>query len=486
MRADPFGVWHHVEMRHTNTTQTSYRNALSRADTILSARAPQTAKRRRWVHNARPTVFLDRCTVEDATSFPAGTTVVVCQWIANAGVERWLAGGHADSVYVDGHSPTVTVAGVRVIGAEQWTGATVAPAAAVAEAWDFVEAEIRRAWREPAWSIMATPGTTGRDLWLRTPAVESAPLMGTVTQELVRSTAMQGRIETVAEPESYRGRPVNAHCVDMRLAYGAVLRGMPLGEPEQLTGRRRLDEFGFARYRALVEFRPPAAWPHLGIIPTRTGDGLAWPTSPEWHGPSWADGAEIELALRHGWQVVAVEVLRWRETGDPFRVWSERLLGIEAKAADALAPTLGRLVNRMVRAILLHTVGAMVGGHHRTTVYGRLEDAPIGVGMLRVLDDGRASWPQITAAAWPETSHPEWSAHIRARTRRRLLDHPDGGGLLSVPAEMVVAVRTDAIYTTEAMSWPCTGRVGSWVRKETQRLDAWPASSIELVTGGAR
>ncbi len=423
---------------------------------------------------------------------PGADQIYVSGMPRSRDLDAWV-GGRECSIYADGHSPVIrdeieqgSAPRRRVImSTEQWFPDDVDVRAA-GRAWRWLEAQIQHAWHDNDVRLLATPGTTGRDLWLRTPAADGCPIMSRELQDHVRATSGQGRIETF--PARTAMLP-GLYEYDLRLAYAAVLRGLPVGEPEWIaTGRAvELREPSSIRSRLLVSFQPPAGWRSVGIIGIRHDDaGWSWPVTPRMHGPTWADGCEVELAVREGWRVIVHEAVIWPNTGDPLRTWSERLLAILTGAARELEGDDYRHVRSMVRAIILHTVGAFHGAEHRITrTAATLSDAPIGAAMLRTHADGSVSWRETTSAKWPEAVHPEWSAHVWARSRVRLLRNPAGGGMLTLERGDLVAVRTDAVYTTRPVGWDQgdDGKPGRWVLKRTLTKPApWPRTGDEVVS----
>ena len=160
------------------------------------------------------------------------------------------------------------------------------------------------------------------------------------------------------------------------------------------------------------------------------------------------------------------------------------LLKIIGRAHEELSPAGAAAVRSMVRAILLHTIGAFHGRPQRVTCWADdLERAPIGADALRVHTDGRVSWREERPPVWPEASHPEWSSHVWARSRVRLLKTPGGGGALTIPRRSIVAIRTDAVYTTEPTGWENLddGKVGRWVLKNTHRDGPWPRTGDDVL-----
>jgi len=397
-------------------------------------------------------------------------------------LDEWLHGQDVN-VYNDGHYPVIYAGNRTIMDTSQWWPADCEVTTA-ARAWTWLERRIQHAWHDQAVRLLATPGTTGRDLWMRTPAADDCPVMSDEWQELVRSTSGQGRIETCAGPATAPG----LFEYDMRLAYAAVMRNMPSGEPVDVGGGASVLTAIVARKarcRALVTFEPPDGWRHVGIFGVHlpTIDGWHYPRETgRQHGPTWADGAEIELAVKHGWRVNVERALFWPNESDPLRCWSERLVAIMAEAERTLSPHGFRHVRSMVRAIMLHTVGAFHGKPHRVTRKATsLEAVPIGADRLVAHSDGSYTWRELTPAKWPEASHPEWSSHIWARCRVRLLSGPAGTGLLNVEPSTVMAIRTDAVYLTEPCGWD-DGKPGRWVLKTAIGSPvSWPRNGDDVV-----
>ena len=468
----------------TNTEQTGG-DSLSRDNAKPRESVPKTSKRRYWHHKRRDTVWYPFVPFGD---LPQAERVFVAELPTSSRLDSWCAGAAVET-YLDGHYPTLrdTLPDGRrrtIMSAQQWTGTDRIDSALAARAWQWTEAAIRRAWRDPAVCLLSTPGTTGRDLWMRTPAAEACPLIGPAAGELIRRTASQGRIETM--PARAELLPA-LHEYDMRLAYVALLRGLPIGEPHHTT-TATVTEVVEHRSRALITFTVPADWRHVGLFAVKAGDAYTYPGvgyGGREFGPVWADGCEVELAIRYGWRVHVHEALVWGTTGEPLRTWAERLTGVIDRAGAELSTEGARAVRQLVRSILLHTVGAFHGGGHRVTVRAAdLESAPIGAEMLRVHDDGSVSWREMRPARWPEAIHPEWSAHIWARCRRRLLSTPGGGGALTLDPATIVAIRTDAIYTTTPTGWEQwdDGKPGRWTLKRTVADPMpWPRSGTDVL-----
>lgn len=400
---------------------------------------------------------------------------------------RRYAGTPGVELYLAGHWPVVHLPGLTITWAAPWWGVGTNPARCD-RAHRFLVDELRRAFDlGDEWGLMLTPATTGRDLWARTiPAGRGFPVLSEQAQRMIRSTTGQGRTQTLPAPDG--AGPATVHLYDARLAYSACLRGLPIGEPELLDVDRQLvdvDHAGFdvyrpARYR-LAGFRAPAGWRLPGILPMATDDGWRWPlTSDGAERDVWVDGAELRLALVHGWTVDVLDALVFPTRGDVFRTWADRLWRVLESPRLARAaldePWLPGVIRTGVRNLLIHAIGAFQGRPQRRTHIGTHADAPLDApgADIRFYPGGVATWITEHAPAWPQMVHPEWTAAVWARARTRLLS-TSGVGALHLEPGTVVAFRTDALLTTVPVDWPDDGRRGQYSYRGSARMDRWPA-----------
>lgn len=413
----------------------------------------------------------------------------------NAGVTDSEGPSPRARVYLDGHYPVVSVDRGRLTWAASWFGDGAYTVADCEHVWQYLTDLLSDAWRGNDIELMLTPATTGRDLWLRTiPKGPGYPVLDRPLQTAIRAGAGQGRIET------FGGRGiVTLHEYDARLAYLSLTRRMPIGEPVDLhesDAQAWADAHPFAPARYLVSFYVPAGWGSRrpGILPvarSREVDPLAgwsWPTEPgRVHGPTWCEGSELALARRYGWSVTIHRVIGWEQTRDVFAVWQERLLHVLDVGMSQLDDSRHAAMFRSaIRAIALHTIGALNGSPHKVTHVGPSpHDHGQGVRMLR---DGSYTWHTVEPPAWPQLSHPEWTATIWGRARARLLDAPTGAtghriGALHLPAGSVVAFRTDAIYTSEPTGWgdDDDGKPGRYRYKGAHGPGPWPRSGTDVL-----
>lgn len=412
---------------------------------------------------------------------PKGTSAGVLEWAAGELPEGWTDGaGH----YLAGQLPVLRYARtdggrpVELHRATAWLGDEVEHQADTCAAAAAVFRElIERAFDGGA--VLATPASTGTHLLQRSqPHGREWPVLDVETQELIRATSGQGRIELVA-PAGEQLPELRKY--DGRLSYAALCWGLPGGDVTHDRG----DTFaGQARARYRVQVRVPARWAGVGLLPYRTDDGWSWPAEPRRRFTTWADGAELLIAQRCGWGLSIKERIVWAgyTHKGPLDAWATKLVKLREQIAHRIelgaVPTdVGALAGAMVRATLLHTIGTL---HGRGSPVTRFTDDPQSVpsgaqGLRRVA--GRYVWQEQRAGGAPELSHPEWSACVWARQRARLLDAPTGtagarAGALHLPEGVrAVAFRTDAIYTDGATHWPDDGAVG---RLRLQRTVAGP------------
>lgn len=354
--------------------------------------------------------------------------------------------------------------------------------------------------------VLLTPATTGRYLLLRSITFgRSWPTLDDELQELIRSTSGQGRIQHFDHGAG--DELVDLVAYDARLAYAACATELGAGAPV----RDRVDDYaGQQRGRYLVDVTVPRDWsracscgapghPGIGLLPNASNTG-AWeyPANPGATFATWCDGAELRVALDHGWRVTIRERLLFpwppypaltRRSGQPTKrgpldVWAPRLAALRAAAAAG-----DPMVASALRAIVLTGIGAMHGRGHRTTHVVGIDDAgelPADVDDVERVDD----WLVYTegerdAAKWAAMSHPEWSAAIWGRARARLLDAPGAErvrtGALHVPASTVLAFRTDAIWLVgHDPEWRDDGRVGRYRRAAVLPRVELPRSARQL------
>lgn len=437
------------------------------------------------------------------------------------GVRGWAAGlpdGWAASSrghYLEGEHPVLRVTRpdgreLEVLRAAVYFGEGDYNASQATGAWDLLRAELRRAFDDGA-VLLSSPAATGRELYLRSiPRGVEVETLSDDLQHLIRATTGQGRIEVLEHEAAELPELVG---YDGRMMYGALCGELPSGPAEH---RRVTEYLGYTRARYSGVAQVPRDWrercacgapghPDLGLLPYMESDrraGWSYPSEPGRRFGGWWDGAEVRVALLHGWRVDFATAIVWpHRQGDPLGGWARRLVAARARLAMMIRDSSSAVVHRPtelagagIRAILLHSVGAFHGAGHRVTrsvPLGAADDVPADARDLRVEGDSIV-WADYTGAGWPALSHPEWSAAIWARARARLLHSPTGdrhhpAGALAVDALEVVAFRTDAIYLARDPGWADDGAPGR-LRRVLRRPGPLPAPSshaglLELVRG---
>lgn len=425
---------------------------------------------RHWHHQPRNIAFTDLPALTDGEMTFSTVPITRADAIRIAG-ER-------GQVYLDGHFPVIRCGRGYVTEAAQWFGKAAveeAGAAHCARVWQWLTAAVQHYWHDPKIVLLATPASTGRDLWLRSipPNHPGWEVLDSEHQDWIRSSAHQGRIELMPRAQDTIEELIES---DLRLAYLAVARNLPMGRP---TMRQSPEVSEFAARqpsRWEIEFTVPKSWKLPGLLPVMGAHG-SWSYPVRGTHSAVIDGCELQLALQHGWKVTASKALLWPESGDPLRAFIDRLQRI---LSDSLrhSPLTQTLVRSAVRALALHTIGSLHGAPHRVTRTGSADEVPADAERLQVLDDGSLQWVEQQAPQWAETVHPEWSTHIWARARYRV-----ALPLLAAPVGSIVAVRTDAIYSTNLLDVAADdGKAGRWVVKRRMVGPMrWPETHSELL-----
>jgi hypothetical protein len=223
--------------------------------------------------------------------------------------------------------------------------------------------------------------------------------------------------------------------------YAACCRELGTG-PARLDAVAEWDGYTPGWYDVTVTI--PDDWWHLGLIPMKADDVRTWewPDEPGRSFDTWASGAELHLALLHGWTAKIRHRLLLRR-GQPLDLWAERHVRAGTRQdRDILVETIGKLASRPT---------AM--RHYQ--VRSQLEvDRLTEAGEIVYEDDlGRDVWlKEEERSPWAsDHAHPELAAQVWARARARLARE-----LLKVDRKHVIAIEGDAIVLTR--------RYGPWER----------------------
>lgn len=322
----------------------------------------------------------------------------------------------------------------------------------------------------PETRAYATPALTYQSLWqlLNRLNKRQFELLPEDIRALIHSTTGQGRIE-LCTPDALSKIPALWY-YDGVFMYSALCWGMPT----ELAAHDNLNEYAGkvpARYR--IRYTVPATWEHIGLFMTPkdkvTGnarDRAAWCyPGQDYQGrtfETWADGAELDVAYNlpaglQPWDITILERIVFKPEKDsekkkPLDVITERLSKMREKVerdmlTDATRQALYRLVRGAIRNILLHGIGSFHRSEREVTFVLRDDEpAPDGYSNMRLIGEHtiRYSIPQKIEKYTQQFEHPEWTGLVWARCRARITR-----AALSLPRQALIAIRTDAIATTE-------------------------------------
>jgi hypothetical protein len=345
----------------------------------------------------------------------------------------------------------------------------------------------------PGAYVLPTPGQTGLDLWDRRRGGSEYPVLPDELLDLIRSTSGQGRVELCPAPG--RETVPGFYYFDTRFAYAAHVRGMPVCEPlvDDVPERAAYQP---GRYR--IRFRVPEGWRHLGIFPVKaperdplSGD-LQWfyPSEPSTEWETWADDSELRVAERFGWPYTILQRILWEEPDkketapEPLRYWRDNLVALREQAErmgaqQTIPAPLASMVSGALRNILLHAIGSFHRSR-RAVIYvvrkTELARVPAHLEPSIELHGDLATYRETVALSREQKryAHPEWSAAIWAKTRANMLHFHTRNmerqglpptGVLTLPREDVIAIRTDALYLAVEPGWEDRGKVGEFKLK---------------------
>lgn len=329
---------------------------------------------------------------------------------------------------------------------------------------------IERAELAPA--VLSSPASTGRELLLRTlPPGHRYPVLADEHLDLLHHTTGQGRNELRSEdPAAFPDQVPGLYGYDMRWSYAALCRGIAGSGPADLDDGSEFLGWQPARYE--VEFTVPEGWNRLGLLGVH---GQGWPATPGARHLTWCDARELRLADRWGWKIGQDVTIRRRlrftsDKSTPLRTWADKLSELRETWLPAQSAPIAvvELARDMTRTVLLASLGALQGRRQKVThslPQERAAELPRGV--VPQVSRSMLIWQTESAAGWREMVHPEWVGQVWAEQRCRLLDtgpkaaQPNVGAL-HVPLGELLALRTDAVYTTRDPGWHDTGRVGAF------------------------
>ncbi|MFE0457787.1 hypothetical protein ACFW1A_00820 [Kitasatospora sp. NPDC058965] len=382
---------------------------------------------------------------------------------------------------------------VEIHSVGQWFDPEGSDVVMVRQAFMLMYEALQRQWSDTV--MMAVPSAMGRDLWKRTIPVTGQfaggyPVMSEELRALMHATAGQGRTELIVPPRVPAELPALVE-LDRTLAYGRHTWRSGVGAPTRVTARSFQAMDTKQQTKALmapshwhIRATVPQGWQHIGLLPAPVPGDRTWeyPATPGSTFTTWAGGAEVNVALNNPiapWRIEILDGLVWKE-GKPLDEWSTRLktawsdlVNLSRMHADERQRRAAHLASRGIRSILLYGIGDFARRprvNTGTTPVG--QPVPDGAEILGQ-DSEVTTWQRVTSLAKDPWAHPEWSAGVWSGARAALLDMTikEGKeviarvGALHLPPGSVVALRTDAIYTTEAVRWPYGGQPGEYLLK---------------------
>jgi len=388
--------------------------------------------------------------------------------------------------------------GIEVRTAEEWFGSVDLSPAQARSAWDTTAAILRQVDQRAG--MFNSPAATGTNLWaLSLPKnVNPVPVSPDIAED-IHATSGQHHIEhLVAGPDfsthedcvplvdpSRQKKITEFAYVDGRFMYAALGRELGIG-PGVRLGRadayQLMTEDPYARARFCVRFQVPSGWNHVGLLGVRherVADGWYYPNKPGARGVTWADAAEIQVALAAGWVIDPLEAIAFRKAR-PLDTFFERIMRARDRVNEHpdLHPLHRKAVMAALRAIVLHSVGAFAAsGRDQTRVATSALDVPpqFQRGMQRQGKLFVYHVPSEPNARTQSFYHPELAAQVWGRARARVLDGPSAlgahtAGALAVDPSTLLGVQGDAIYTSVLPTWSLPVENGGGDDGKTGRL----------------
>ncbi|MBO9041448.1 MULTISPECIES: hypothetical protein [Curtobacterium] len=413
---------------------------------------------------------------------------------------NWIPGSH----WVAGGPPTgrfehaVTGQKIEVRTVEEWFGDVPLTPAQARMAWNTLE-EIVAGVDDRA-RLMLSPAATGTNLWAWSlpKNVNPIPVSPDMAEEIRGSAGQHHYDHMVAgpsmsqhddcvpliDPKKTKKIQTFAH-VDGRFMYASLGRELGIGPGLRLKRSAAydlLENDPYARARFFVRFTVPNDWNHVGLLGMqhrKVEDGWYYPNRPGATGETWADAAEVFVALNAGWLVEPLEAIQFTRAR-PLDTFYERIKRARDRVQGNpdLPPLLRRALAGALRAILLQTVGNFnSAGRAQTRVAESAFDVPAEY-QSTMVRQGKLFLYQIPSTVSERARmffHPEFSAQIWGRGRAAVLSSASGLGLktagaLAVPGHTLIGINGDAIYTTEVPSWSLPTEHGGGDDGKTGRL----------------
>lgn len=398
------------------------------------------------------------------------------------------------------HAQTGHRVDVRV--AVEWFEEDLSPAQARL-AWEATEAAVQSINERQY--LLYSPSRTGLSLWWSSlPKTKDRKLIipahvsQDIADDLHRTSGQQHIEHLVAGPSLDKHADVlplidpkttpklsTFTYIDGRFMYAAMGRELGVGPGIRLNraaAYERITEDPYARAWYEVRFTVPQDWHHIGLLGVQhenREDAWFYPNRPGATHITWADSAEVAVAIANGWLIEPLQGIVFQKARplDNFMAAINRARE-KVEQNEELPRPLRHAVVGALRSLLIQTVGALASrGGTKTMVASNLFDVPPGVESVEHGKGSSRVWVYEAPGDRREIAnyHPELSVQVWGRARARLLRAPtaqalDGGGVLALPGHSIIGVQGDAVYTTEVPTWSLPTAHGGGDDGKTGRL----------------
>jgi hypothetical protein len=333
---------------------------------------------------------------------------------------------------------------------------------AVQNAWNDLEQQLEHKFHAEGYKLLGnTPAQTGRELIsISLPYNKSYPRLDNELIDLITHNFGQGRVELF--PPNHRILN-EVYILDGKWMYASCLSHLPTGPVQHDT----IGEFlGVVRkdgklaplcpgfYRVTV--RVPDSWHHIGLLKAPGGEVVDdtghYPNTPGITFTNWTTADELALAIDNRWHITIHERIVWPYPDtDPLATWRKNLVDLRSEVDNPL-------LQAAIRSIVLHTIGSF----HRTSTYEersalRSEMSPDQIprgSQILVSHPREYRWIEkvpLASADRQKFVHPEWSATVWGRARRRLAEFA-----LRLPYEDIICMMTDCVWSAGMPEWVIT------------------------------
>lgn len=360
---------------------------------------------------------------------------------------------------------TATGKVTEVRRAASWFGEGDYTASQARDAMALVQSLLRAETRARV-GVSASPSGTGQSLWAAT--IKDGQLdeqTDRAVADLIRATSPQHREEVIGycydgcdqhNPHGGAAKLGTVRYVDGVFMYAACTR--ELGGKGRLFDSARLADahleahpYGRARYEVIATI--PDEWAAPGLLAVKHDNGRNWhyPSRPGLKLKTWADAAEVHLAMSNGWRVTPTAIIRYDENARPMDTFTAKILRMREAVAPAGNNVVHRLAAAAVRSMFIRAIGTFHSrGRERSQVVKLGDELPPDVTEWETRDNGDRVYTTISEPSGNAASfvRPELSSQVWARARVKVT-----AAMLTRPPGDVVAVWGDALYLASDPGW---------------------------------